>query len=92
MAGASASAAIATPSASVQRARNAVSASVRRAMVSAPITEPRLMIDIIVVKVVAEPSRSRVAKSGRITEKLKAIVPTAVTRSSGRRSSGWPHT
>ena len=92
MVGASASAAIDAASASVQRARNAVSACVRRAILSAPITEPRLMIDIIVVKVVAEPSRSRVAKSGRITEKLNAMVPTAVTRRSGRRRSGCDHT
>ena len=85
-------AAIETPSATVHRDRNAVLAWVRRAMASAPSTEPMLMIENSVVNVAGPPSRSRVANSGRITEKLKAIVPTAVTSSSGSRRSGCPHT
>jgi hypothetical protein len=60
----------------------------RRAVASAPVSEPRLTTDISQVKVTVLPCRSRVVKRGSTVWKLKASVPMMAVMSSGTHSSG----
>ena len=86
--GAAASAAMVTPKARAEVHTSRTSTLLRLAARSAPRSEPTLVADIRSVKVTSLPSRSRVAKSGRTVEKLKARVPITAIITSGSHSSG----
>ena len=64
----------------------------RRAVTSAPVSEPTLMTDSSSVKVASSPPNVRVANSGSTTWKLNASVPMIAIITSGIQRSGTVRT
>ena len=86
--GVSDSASIVMPNAVLATMMWRIVISLRRAVDSAPISEPMLMIENSTVNVASPPWNVRCTSSGMTTWKLKASVPTIAIMTSGIHSSG----
>ena len=90
--GAAARASMARPKPAAEPTSWRLVTSSRRAVHSAPTSEPRLSTENSTVNVPSLPPRVAVTSSGMVTEKLKANVPTIAIITSGTNSWRSPRT